>query len=194
MVDTLAIGLGLFLTAATVALHFSRGTGWTPNEDISDEVLEQRAATVPETEFPEPMNRSIGGGGVAVGAAAVEGEGGAELEEAEADDDSWDPADIAEDDVVHYDIEFTKEGETIQVANNETILEAGEDEGWDLPYACRQGQCLSCAGRVTDGPSTEYLRHSNNEMLGDEELDDGYTLTCVAYPTSEFTIETSETP
>jgi 2Fe-2S type ferredoxin len=194
MVDTLAIGLGLFLTATAVALHFSRGTGWTPNEDISDEVLEQRAATVPETEFPEPMNRSIGGGGVAVSAAAVEGEGGAELEEAEEDDDSWDPADIAEEDVVYYEIEFSKEGETIEVANNETILEAGEDEGWDLPYACRQGQCLSCAGRVTQGPSTEYLRHSNNEMLGDEELDDGYTLTCVAYPTSEFTIETSETP
>jgi 2Fe-2S type ferredoxin len=194
MVDTLAIGLGLFLTATAVALHFSRGTGWTPNEDISDEVLEQRAATVPETEFPEPMNRSIGGGGVAVSAAAVEGEGGAELEEAEEDDDSWDPADIAEEDVVYYEIEFSKEGEAIEVANNETILEAGEDEGWDLPYACRQGQCLSCAGRVTQGPSTEYLRHSNNEMLGDEELDDGYTLTCVAYPTSEFTIETSETP
>ncbi len=193
MVETLGIGLGLVLTAVAVGLHFSRGTGWTPNEEISDEVLEQRAATVPETEFPEPMNRSIGGGGVAA-AAAVEGEAGAELEEGEDEDEGWDPAAIAEEDIEYYDIEFTKEGQTIEVANNETILEAGEEEGWDLPYACRQGQCLSCAGRVTDGPSTDYLRHSNNEMLGDEELEDGYTLTCVAYPTSEFSIETSETP
>ena len=31
-------------------------------------------------------------------------------------------------------------------------------------------------------------------MLDDDELEDGYTLTCVAYPKADLTIETSEAP
>jgi ferredoxin len=31
-------------------------------------------------------------------------------------------------------------------------------------------------------------------MLGEAELDEGYTLTCVAYPQSDLTLETRETP
>ncbi|MFB6137393.1 MAG: 2Fe-2S iron-sulfur cluster-binding protein, partial [Halobacteriaceae archaeon] len=76
-----------------------------------------------------------------------------------------------------------------------SLLEAGEDEGWDLPYACREGQCLSCAGRITDGDASEYMQMSNNEVLSDEEIEKGYCLTCVAYPTDgEFTLETDEAP
>ena len=74
------------------------------------------------------------------------------------------------------------------------MLEAGEDEGWDLPYACREGQCVSCAGQIQDGPSGDYIRHSQNEALFDDDMEEGYCLTCVAYPTDEFTIETGEQP
>ncbi|WP_276273870.1 2Fe-2S iron-sulfur cluster-binding protein [Haloarcula litorea] len=184
---------GATLTLIVVAFHYAKGTGWEAPEDISQEVLEQRAETVPETDFPEPYNRSIGGGGAA---AIPAGEGGAELAEGEEEeeDDSFDPADIAEDDVEYYEIEFAKEGETIEVANNENLLDAGEDEGWDLPYACRQGQCISCAGQITDGPAEDYIRHSQNDSLMDDDMEEGYCLTCVAYPTDDFTLETSESP
>jgi 2Fe-2S type ferredoxin len=197
MVDVLGIGIGALLVLFVVTLHFSRGTAWQPTEDISEDVLERRAATVPETDFPEPMNRSIGGGGVASGAVAG-GEAGGELEEGDAEaaaagDD--DPSAIPDDEAESYDIEFVKEGETIEVKENTTVLEAGEDEGWDLPYACRQGQCISCAGQITAGGHAEdYVRHHTNEMLGDAEMSDGYTLTCVAYPTTDFSIETGESP
>lgn len=193
MVDALGLGLGLTTLLVVVALHFSKGTEWRTPDDISQEVLERRASTVPETDFPEPMNRAIGGGG---GAVAVGGEAEGELEgEGEGEDDAgFDPAAISEDEVEYYEIEYVNEGETIEVATNETLLEAGEDEGWDLPYACRQGQCLSCGGKVTNGDAHEYARHSNNEMLGEEEVEKGYVLTCVAYPTAEFTLETNETP
>jgi 2Fe-2S type ferredoxin len=192
-IDVIGIGIGAALTITAVALHYSKGTGWEAPEDISQEVLEQRAATVPETDFPEPMNRSIGGGGAA---AIPAGEAGAELEEGGEDEDEsgFDPSAIAEDEVEYYEIEFVNEGETIEVANNETILDAGEDEGWDLPYACRQGQCVSCAGQIQDGPSGDYIRHENNEALFDDDMDEGYCLTCVAYPTAEFSIETGEQP
>ena len=186
---------GIALTVVAIAVHYSSGTGWEPAGDISQEVLEQRAAAVPETDFPEPMNRSIGGGGAPAIGAGAEGElaEGEEAEEA-AEETGFDPASIPEDEVEVYEVEYAKEGETIEVANNETILEAGEDEGWDLPYACREGTCLSCAGHVADGPALDYIRHSNNDMLDDNEMDEGYCLTCVAYPIGDLTIETSEAP
>jgi len=193
MVSLVGVLSGAALTLVVVVLHYAKGTGWEAPEDISQEVLEQRAATVPETEFPEPYNRSIGGGGAAaIPAGEAEGELG-ETEE-EEEDAGFDPDDIADDEVEYYEIEFAKEGETIEVANNETLLDAGEEEGWDLPYACREGQCISCAGQISDGPAEEYIRHSNNDSLMDDDMDDGYCLTCVAYPTAEFTLETSESP
>jgi 2Fe-2S type ferredoxin len=193
MVNELGLAIGLSLTATAVALHFLRGTAWTATEDISQEVLERRAETVAETDFPEPMNRSIGGGG-AVGAIAGD-EAGGELEDADEDEEeSSSPADIPEDEVEYFEVEYAKEGTTIEVANNETLLEAGEDEGWDLPYACREGQCVSCGAHIPDGDSRDFVVHDNQQMLDDPELEDGYVLTCVAYPKAEFTIETSETP
>ena len=192
MVQELGIAFGAALTLVTVVLHFSRGSGWAPTEDITQQVLERRAESVPETEFPEPMNRSIGGGGVgAIPEGGAEGElaqGGVEEEEAAG------PGDIPEDEIEHFEIEFAKEGETIDVANNETLLDAGEDEGWDLPYACRQGQCVSCAGHIPDGDARDFVEHDNQEMLEEPELEDGYVLTCVAYPRNDFTLETNETP
>jgi len=193
MVQTLGVALGAGFTAVALLLHYVEGTGWNPTEDISTEVLERRAAAVPETDFPEPMNRAIGGGGAALPAESGGGSELADGEESEAET-GFDPEAIPEDEVEHYEVEFAKEGETIEVASNETILEAGEDEGWDLPYSCRQGQCLSCGGHVEDGSAEEFVRHSNNDTLSDEEMEKGYCLTCTAYPTSDLTIETSETP
>ncbi|MDG5778437.1 2Fe-2S iron-sulfur cluster-binding protein [Haloarculaceae archaeon H-GB2-1] len=193
MVDPLGVALGVALTAIAVALHYTKGTGWEAPDDISQEVLERRAAAVPETDFPEPMNRSIGGGGAAaIPAGGAEGE--LEEGEAEEEEEGFDPSAISDDEVEYYEVEFVNEGETIEVANNEPILDAGEDEGWDLPYACRQGQCVSCAGQIQDGPAEDYIRHSQNESLFEDDMEDGYCLTCVAYPVDDFTIKTGEQP
>lgn len=194
MVDTLGLGIGITLTLMVVVFHFSKGTAWQPRDDISDEVLEHRAATVPETAFPEPMNRSIGGGAASVGAAVTgETEAEGELEEGEAAGGD-DPSAIPDDEAEVYEVEFVKEGTTIEVKENTTLLEAGEEEGWDLPYACREGQCISCGGHITNGHAEEYVEHHTNQMLGEEELSNGYTLTCVAYPTADLSLETGESP
>ena len=192
-VNTTALGLAVVLSGAIAVFHYVRGTEWESAPDISEEVLERRAATVPETDFPEPYNRSIGGGGAP--AAAVGGEAAEEGElEGETAAGSSGPGDIPEDEVEYFEIEFAKEGQTVELPNNESILDAGEEEGFDLPYACRQGQCVSCAGHITDGPSEDFVEHDNQEMLSDEELEEGYTLTCVAYPRDDFTLETGEAP
>jgi 2Fe-2S type ferredoxin len=196
MVNAAGLGIGIVFTLAVVVLHYSKGTEWQPGEDIVDEVLEHRASTVPETDFPEPMNRSIGGGAVGAG-GAVAGETEAEGELEEGGDEvgaSDDPSAIPDDEAETYEVEFVKEGETIEVKENTTLLEAGEEESWDLPYACREGQCISCGGRITNGSAEEYVEHHTNQMLGEEELSDGYTLTCVAYPTADLSLETSESP
>jgi 2Fe-2S type ferredoxin len=192
-VNTTALGVAVLLSGALAALHYVRGTGWESGPDISEELLEHRASTVPETEFAEPYNRSIGGGG---GAVAIGGEAGGEgeLEGGEAAEEEAGPGDIPEDEVEYFEVEFVKEGETVELPNNEPILDAGEEEGFDLPYACRQGQCVSCAGQVQEGASEEFLVHDGQEMLSDGEIDDGYTLTCVAYPRDDFTLETGEAP
>ncbi|MFB6360905.1 MAG: 2Fe-2S iron-sulfur cluster-binding protein [Halobacteriales archaeon] len=192
MVDPLGVGLGALAVLVMVAFHYKSGPEWRNFDDVSDELLEHRASTLPETEFPEPSSRAIGGGtgAVAGGEAGAELEAGEDAEEA-TEDGPWS---LPDDEADTFEVEFVKEGATIEVAENETILDAGEDEGWDLPFACREGQCLSCGGHVTDGPAEDFVEHNNQEMLNEDELGDGYTLTCVAYPQSDFSIETRESP
>ncbi|MFC7232273.1 2Fe-2S iron-sulfur cluster-binding protein [Saliphagus sp. GCM10025308] len=184
--------IGLTLTLGATVLHLARGTPWRPTEDISQDVLEHRAKSVPETDFPEPMNRSIGGGGAV--AAVGGGEAGGELEGGEGESEAASgPGDIPEDEIEYYEVEWVKEGETIEVANNEPLLDQGEDQGWDLPYACREGSCVSCSAKIS-GDANELIEHDNQQMLDENEMGEGYVLTCVGYPRGEFSIETNEAP
>jgi ferredoxin len=96
-------------------------------------------------------------------------------------------------DVETYPVEYVEQGGTIDVAANETLLVAGEDEGWDLPYQCRHGVCGECASTVEgDGDPTELVEHDGNQALSDEQLEDGYVLTCVGYPRGEFSLTTGK--
>ncbi|CAE8677198.1 unnamed protein product [Polarella glacialis] len=69
---------------------------------------------------------------------------------------------------------------------DENILDMAEQNMLDLPFACRSGSCSSCAGKVLAGS----IDQSGSIFLTEEQMRDGFCLTCTTFPTSDVTIQT----
>lgn len=69
---------------------------------------------------------------------------------------------------------------TVRWTPGETLLNCARRAGLDPPYSCEEGNCGTCMAKLTEGTATMIV----NDALMDDEVADGYTLTCQAIPDS----------
>ena len=64
------------------------------------------------------------------------------------------------------------------------ILDAAMDAGADVPFSCKGAVCCTCKAKVIEGSASMDM----NYALSDEEVEEGYILSCQARPTSEVLV------
>ncbi|HET8992744.1 MAG TPA: ferredoxin--NADP reductase [Rhodococcus sp. (in: high G+C Gram-positive bacteria)] len=67
---------------------------------------------------------------------------------------------------------------SVPLQAGETLLESARRAGLAPPFSCEAGNCATCIAKITDGSATMRV----NDALSDDEIADGYTLTCQAVP------------
>jgi 3-ketosteroid 9alpha-monooxygenase subunit B len=77
-------------------------------------------------------------------------------------------------------IELAGRARTAGYRPGTTILQTARQMGLAPPFSCEAGNCATCMARLIDGRAT---MHANN-ALTDDEVADGWVLTCQAVPTT----------
>jgi ring-1,2-phenylacetyl-CoA epoxidase subunit PaaE len=73
---------------------------------------------------------------------------------------------------IEFDLSFNSDA---------SILDAALQQGADLPFACKGGVCCTCKAKLLEGEVDMDV----NWGLEQEEIEEGYILTCQAHPKTE---------
>jgi len=77
---------------------------------------------------------------------------------------------------------------TARVPEGRYILHALEEQGYGLPFSCRNGCCTTCAVRIKAGS----LDHREALGLSQALREQGYGLLCVARAVADVEVETQD--
>lgn len=89
-----------------------------------------------------------------------------------------------------YTVEIDHQGKThtLEVSEDQKILQAAYDAGIDLPNSCNAGVCTTCAAKILEGS----VEQTDGMGISPELQNEGYVLLCVAYPRSNLKIESEK--
>jgi 3-ketosteroid 9alpha-monooxygenase subunit B len=77
-------------------------------------------------------------------------------------------------------IRIERRKHTLAYHEGDTILQSARRAGLNPPSSCEQGDCATCMAHLDSG---EVTMRANN-ALTQEDLDDGFILTCQSVPTT----------
>jgi ferredoxin len=79
---------------------------------------------------------------------------------------------------------LTRSGRTIDVAGHQTLLDAAESAGADIPTLCRAGVCGTCRTRLVSGDA-----RCTSDALDARDRDAGFVLPCVTWAHGDCALE-----
>ncbi len=70
---------------------------------------------------------------------------------------------------------------SVKRVEGETLLESARRAGLSPPFSCEAGNCGTCMAKLVEGKATMRV----NDALDEDEVAEGYILTCQGVPDSE---------
>lgn len=75
-------------------------------------------------------------------------------------------------------IQISGETHRLDWPHDQSLLDALSEAGISAPFSCRAGKCGSCVCTLVEGE----VRMDHNEILEEEDLQEGYILGCQSRP------------
>ncbi|MBI3510057.1 MAG: 2Fe-2S iron-sulfur cluster binding domain-containing protein [Bacteroidetes bacterium] len=95
--------------------------------------------------------------------------------------------------VITSKVTIIMDGQKVNIdlpSNGQAILDAALDADLDVPYACKGAVCCTCRAKLMEGKVTM----DQNFALTDDEVAQGYILTCQSHPASERVVVNYDEP
>jgi len=83
-----------------------------------------------------------------------------------------------------HELTLVRSGRSVPVKGSQTLLDAAEGAGADLPSVCRAGVCGTCRTRLLTGEAT-----CTSDALDDRDRADGWVLPCVTYASGDCSLD-----